>query len=202
MPAEPIRLEDPERVLLTPRLRLEPLTVDHATALFPLLGDERLYRFIPQDPPVSRDALAARYGRLATRRSPDGREAWLNWALRRRDAPALHVGLLEASVSLDRSAYVAYTVVIPHQRQGFATEGLGRLLTHLFDDYRLEVVSAEVDTRNESSIALLERLAFVRVGTTVDADHFKGAASDEYRYKLRAAEWVKSSGTGRRAEDT
>lgn len=186
MPEEPIRLEeDPERVLETPRLRLEPLTVDHAADLFPLLGDERLYRFIPQDPPVSLDALAARYGRLATRRSPDGREAWLNWALRRRDEPAELVGLLEASVSLDRSAFVAYTVFVPYQRQGYAAEGVGRLLAHLFDDYRLALVTAEVDTRNEASIALLERFGFARVGTTVDADHFKGASSDEYRYERR-----------------
>lgn len=193
----PIRLENPEGVLVTPRLRLEPLTVAHAPALVSPLGEERLYRFIPQEPPVSVDALAARYGRLSARRSPDGREAWLNWALRRRDAPTNYVGLMEASVSLDRTAYVAYSVFVPHQRRGYAAEGLGRVLTHLFGDYRVVLVAADADTRNAASIGLLERLGFARVGTTVGADVFKGASSDEHRYELRASGWSEASQTGR-----
>ena len=39
-----------------------------------------------------------------------------------------------------------------------------------------------LDTRNEESWRLLERLGFKRKRTIKDADHFKGSPSDEYEY--------------------
>jgi RimJ/RimL family protein N-acetyltransferase len=180
-----VRLVAPEAPLETPRLVLEPLTAAHAAALLAALGDERLYRFIPDDPPSALEELEARYRWLANRRSPDGSEAWLNWAMRLRGTEA-YVGTLQASVYPDRTADVAYMVFVPHQRQGYAKEGLARVLAHLFDDYDVDTVAAEIDTRNAASIALVEGLGFARVATLQAADFFKGASSDEYRYELRS----------------
>lgn len=59
-------------VLETSRLRLEPLVPAHADETFGPLGDERLYRFIPGDPPADLAALETRYALLSARRSPDG----------------------------------------------------------------------------------------------------------------------------------
>lgn len=183
MPADEIRLISPERVLETPRLLLEPLTTAHAEVLYEPLLDSRLYTFIPQDPPVSRQALEDRYRKLSSRRSPDGSEAWLNWAVRERET-GRYAGTLEASVVADGTAFIAYMIFIPYQRRGIAAEGCGRLLAHLFDDCGVSVVVAEVDTRNAGSISLVGSLGFVRVSFQKDADHFKGASSDEYRYEL------------------
>lgn len=172
--------------LETARLVLEPLTGDHAALLYDGLRDDRLYRFIPRDPPVSLGALAGRYRRLEARRSPDGDEAWLNWAMRRREGQA-YVGVLEATVLPDRSALIAYTVFWEDQRRGYAREGVARVVDALVRELRVETVAAEVDTRNVASIGLLERLGFARVGVRAGADFFKGASSDEYRYEFRAA---------------
>jgi [ribosomal protein S5]-alanine N-acetyltransferase len=65
------------RLLLTERLILEPLRVHHADALFHVLADPAIYTHEGQ-PPVSLDALRARYGRLEARVSSDGAEQWLN----------------------------------------------------------------------------------------------------------------------------
>ena len=46
-------LIEPEAVLETERLRLEPLLRCHAAILFPLLQDEHIYRYVPQDPPIA-----------------------------------------------------------------------------------------------------------------------------------------------------
>lgn len=183
MPGDEIRLISPEKVLETRRLLLEPLTEAHAEDLYEPLLDGRLYSFVPQDPPVSRQAVEDRYRKLSSRRSPDGGEAWLNWAVRERET-ARYAGTLQASVEADGTAFIAYVVFVPYQRRGFAAEGCGRLLAHLFDDYGVSVVVAEIDTRNTGSIALVESLGFVRVLFQKDADHFKGASSDEYRYEL------------------
>ncbi|QIN82431.1 GNAT family N-acetyltransferase [Rubrobacter tropicus] len=183
MPSDRIRLISPEKVLETRRLLLEPLTAAHAAILYEPLLNSRLYTFIPQDPPASERALEDRYRKLSTRRSPDGSEAWLNWAARERET-GRYAGTLEATVQEDGAAFVAYMVFVACQRRGFAAEGCGRLLAHLFDDYGVSVVVAEIDTRNAASVALVESLGFRRVALRRDADHFKGASSDEYRYEL------------------
>ncbi len=76
MPPNEIHLVAPEALLETPRLLLEPLKRAHAAMLFEHLQDERQYRFIPQDPPVSPQSLEDRHVALSSRRSPAGREAW------------------------------------------------------------------------------------------------------------------------------
>jgi ribosomal-protein-alanine N-acetyltransferase len=178
-----------ETTLETERLFLEPLLPEHATLLLENLADERLYRFIPTDAPESAEALETRYRKLSSRRSPDGAEVWLNFAMRLREEGTLpkasYVGMLEATVFPNRSAYIAYTVFVPFWRQGYAREGCARMLRHLLEDYRVLVVVAEMDTRNAASVSLAEALSFERVGTTLGADHFKGSVSDEHRYELR-----------------
>ena len=189
MPSNEIRLLAPEARLETRRLLLEPLMPAHAPRLHEQLQDERLYQFIPQDPPTSLQALEARYGALSSRRSPDGREAWLNWAVCERRSGE-YAGTLEATVHENLTATIAYTVFVPYQRRGLAAEACGRLLEHLFEDYRVSLAAAEIDTRNAASMALVESLGFERVAFHEDADHFKGSPSDEYRYELKGSAWA------------
>jgi len=189
MPPEEIHLVAPEARLETPRLLLEPILPAHASMLNESLQDEELYRFIPQNPTHSLEALTDRYDFLSARRSPDGREAWLNWAVREKRSGD-YVGTLEATVEEDPLAFIAYMVFVPYQRRGFAAEACRRLLEHLIDDYRVGVVAAEIDTRNTASIALVESLGFERVGFKKDADHFKGSTSDEYRYEIKESVWA------------
>ena len=189
MPPEEIHLVAPEARLETPRLLLEPILPAHAPMLNESLQDEELYRFIPQDPPPSLEALTDRYDFLSARRSPDGHEAWLNWAVRDKRSGD-YVGTLEATVEEDPLAFIAYMVFVPYQRRGFAAEACRRLLEHLVDDYQVRVVAAEIDTRNTASIALVESLGFERVGFQKGADHFKGSTSDEYRYEIKDSVWT------------
>ena len=178
-----------EKTLKTERLLIEPLLPEHAPLLHESLTDERLYRFIPTEPPESVGVLETRYRDLASRRSADGSEAWLNFAVRLRQgwtrAGAAYIGTLEATVYPDQSAYVAYAVFVPFWGRGYAKEGCASLLEYLIEDYGVRVVAAEMDTRNAASVALAEALGFERVGTTRGADHFKGSVSDEYHYELR-----------------
>ncbi len=188
-------LPDPEAVLLTPRLRLEPLRAAHAAELFPLLADPRLYPFVPQDPPADADALARRYRRLERRASDDGSQAWLNWALRALLLPGMPlVGTVQATVLPDRRAFIAYELGHAYQQRGFAAEACRSVLDLLFGGWGVEAVEAEVDTLNVASIRLLQRLGFEQAGFTADADAFKGRRSDEYRYRLDAAAWAQRTG--------
>ena len=166
--------------IATQRLILEPLTAGHAQKLFDSFSDPALYTFLPGEPPVSLEALHERYQRLERRRSPDGTQLWLNWAGRQHNGA--YVGLVEATVTADATAQIAYFVFTPFQRQGFAREALEAVLAHLKTDAGVREARALLDTRNEASWRLLERLGFRRGRTIKAADHFKGSASDEFEY--------------------
>ena len=170
--------------LVTERLILEPLVVSHAQTLYPLLRDERLYTYIPEEPPVSADALAARYQRLEARRSPDNQQVWLNWAARLR-AGSSYAGWFQATIIPDQAALLAYMIFPSQQGQGYAREGGRRVIEHLARDHGVRLVVAEIDTRNRASIGVVEALGFVRVAERPAADFFKGAVSDEYRYEYQ-----------------
>ena len=161
---------------------MEPLTESHAADLFALLSDPRMYAFIPQDPPENLEALASRYRFLESRRSPEGDEEWLNWAVRSKSKGNC-LGTVQVTIRPDRRAQLAYEIGVPHWRRGYATEACSRLIQALFDEGIVEVW-AELDTRNAASIGLLERLGFVRGNLRRNADHFKGSDSDEWTYAL------------------
>jgi hypothetical protein len=61
------------------------------------------------------------------------------------------------------------------------------LISHLFSAYKMDIVSALVDTRNEASWRLLEALGFKRNGTIKNADHFKGNPATSTSMKLSGA---------------
>jgi hypothetical protein len=61
------------RVLETGALTLEPQTAAHAEEMFRVLSDPAIYEY-ENDPPASLEWLRARFERLESRRSPDGRE--------------------------------------------------------------------------------------------------------------------------------
>lgn len=167
--------------ILTPRLRLEPIEPSHASGMFPGLQHEELYSFISEPPPESVEALRERYRRLSTRTSPDGREAWLNWALRR--APGgEYAGWIQATVHADRTAHVAYVLFVDAWGKGYAREAVAALIDHLRDAWNVRTLMATVDPRNRRSIALLEALAFRRGALRKDADVIHGVPADEVDY--------------------
>ncbi len=69
-----LHLVQPEAILETARLMLEPLHPSHALALYEPLQSHAIYEFLPEDPPTSSETLAARYQRLSSRRPPEGEE--------------------------------------------------------------------------------------------------------------------------------
>jgi RimJ/RimL family protein N-acetyltransferase len=183
VPLKEFMLDENENNLETERLILEPLRRRHARHLFPALSDPRIYTFIPQDPPTSLLALENRYQQLESRKSPDGDEAWLNWAIRLKQHGE-YIGTIEATIRQDQSSLLAYELSTDFRGNGYATESCARVIESLFADYDVVEIIAEVDTRNEASCKLLERLSFERVLTRPHADFFKGESSDEYTYKL------------------
>jgi len=120
----------------TERLDLEPLEPADAAELGPALNEASLHRFIGGAPLGARE-LAARYERLAARRSPDGDQLWGNWVLRVRQTGAA-VGTVQATLPADGPAVgpaeVAWVVAGAAQGHGFAKEAARSLTARLSED--------------------------------------------------------------------
>jgi RimJ/RimL family protein N-acetyltransferase len=127
------RVIDLDQGWRTERLELEPLTVEHAAELAPVLDDAALHEFTggaPLDPA----ALAARYARLAERRSPDGHQLWGNWVIRVRGT-GVAAGTVQATLPAGGPAAgpaeVAWVVGRQAQGRGYAKEAAAGLVAWL-----------------------------------------------------------------------
>ncbi len=149
----------------TKRLDVEPLVPAHAAELAPALTDASLYRFIGGEP-LSATALAERYHRLASRRSPDGDQLWGNWVLRVRQTGAA-IGTVQATLPsrgpVAGPAEVAWVVAIPGQGRGYAKEAARSLTDRLTEDGWS--VTAYIHPEHEAS----QRVA-IAAGMTVTAE--------------------------------
>ena len=151
------------QTIVTSELTLEPLSTSHTEVMFELLSDQAIYRHLDYPPPPSVEHLRDVYARLEARRSPDGSEAWLNWVIRPHGQPL--VGYVQATVTSNRSAYVAYVLGSRHWGHGYAQKAMRAMLEHLTSVYEVNQCLATVEIENQRSIRLLERLGF-RVAAT------------------------------------
>lgn len=169
-----------EPFLQTQRLALEPLTAWHGESLFAGLKEPLLYTFIAREPPLAAGEVMRRFERLESRRSPDGNELWLNWAVR--ETRGGYAGLVEATVPRDGIAAIAYWVFVSSQGRGFGREAVAAMLGHLAAIGVAEAV-AFIDTRNAASIRLVEALGFTRVATRVMREKLRGRWVDDHEYR-------------------
>jgi ribosomal-protein-alanine N-acetyltransferase len=139
-------------------LLLEPLCLAHAEPMFAVLGDAALYRYLDNPPPPSLEHLRTAYAYLESRRSPDGREAWLNWVVRRPGEPPF--GFVQATVTEERTAWVAYLLSRDQWGHGHATRAMQAVIAHLAGSFGVTLCRAVVEAQNVRSIRLLERLGF------------------------------------------
>ena len=174
--------------LFTERLRIEPLRSAHAERIFSSLQNPAIYTYLPDDPPKA-NALQKRYEFLEKGMSPDGEEMWLNWVAFLRDSMT-PVGTFQATLPSGKAGAFAYVVFPSFWRQGYAQEMARCVISHLFRTYDQPSLYAEIDTRNLSSIRLVESLGLTRIATTQGADFFKGTPSDEYTYSVAREDWL------------
>jgi len=172
------------RTLQADGLVLEPLTAAHAEAMFALLSDPALYRYIDEAPPADADSLRARYARLERRESADGRQRWLNWVVRAPGQPPL--GYVQATVLDNGSAWVAYLLGSAHQGRGHATHATAAMLAHLESEHGTSRLLANVEAENLPSIRLLQRLGF-RAATPAEAARHEPTASERIFVRERRA---------------
>jgi RimJ/RimL family protein N-acetyltransferase len=128
-------------VIRTERLELRPLVADDAEDLSELLVDPLVRGWLGEDAA----ALRSRFERWERRRSPDGTQAWLNWAARRLDDDAA-VAWVQATVK-GSMAEVSYAALPSQRRRGYTAEAVRAVVSWL----DVTSVEAHIEASNEGS---------------------------------------------------
>jgi [ribosomal protein S5]-alanine N-acetyltransferase len=165
----------------TARLQLEPLTAAHADVLFTPLQDERIYHWISAWPPGEVEHVRQAWGQRGSRLSPDGNEAWLNWAVRRASDGA-YMGKVDATVDAANVAtHFGYVFFPEFWNQGYASECARGMVEHLAQRGVLEV-HAFVTQGNVASERALARAGFIRTRIIPDNDKIRGVFYADIEY--------------------
>ena len=142
-------------------LVLEPQVAAHAAEMFDVLSDPAIYEF-ENAPPESATWLAERFAKLESRVSPDGAEQWLNWVIRLPTGSL--AGYVQATITRDRTAHIAYELASRFWRQGIGSAAVSCMLNELAVTYGVRTYVATLKERNYRSLALLRSLGFERAG--------------------------------------
>jgi RimJ/RimL family protein N-acetyltransferase len=160
--------------ILTARLVLEPLRVEHAEEMLGVLAAPELYTFIGGTPPTLPD-LRARYRQMVAG-PPAGRPVgWLNWVLRQQQDQRL-TGTVQATIwpepggsagSTFLRASVAWVVGARWQGRGIATEA-ARALIGWLQQHDVTAIMATIHPDNAASAAVASRAGLVATADMVD----------------------------------
>jgi len=155
--------------IVTERLALEPLRVDHAGEMAVALSDAHLYTYTGGGP-ASAEQLATRYARQVLGRSPDGAQGWCNWVLRQRSGEA--VGYVQATIEAHSGllvAEIAWVVAVGAQGRGLATEAVGAMVAWL-REHGVDQLVAHVHPHHVASAAVAERAGLRATDVLIDGE--------------------------------
>jgi len=161
---------------------IEKLTEAHADLLFGAYQDNRIYTYIPGQPPPSLKALRREFKEFEEGAPPDSNEVWLNWVINR-VADQQILGTLQATLTADDQLWIGYTIAPMYWGNGVASEALRLLLDELRRRFGAHPVLASVDTRNLASIRVLERNGFTLLRK--EAAAIRGEPTEDYIFTFQ-----------------
>lgn len=167
------------------RLLMRPQTVADAEALHEAWADKPLMRWWSSAP---HDDVERSRAYLADREMPS---EWRGWVMVERASGAV-IGTLAAHDTRHRVAEIGYLLIRRYWGQGFAREGVSRLIDLLFAEGHRRIV-ADTDPDNLASNHLLERLGFTCEGRLRAEWETHIGVRDSFIWGLLADEWISSS---------
>jgi len=123
---------------------------------------------------------------------PDIPGTWFQFAIELRSTGEMVGDCALHTLATDtRHAEVGFTLALPCQGNGYASEALACLLDYVFLTLGKHRVIAVTDTENHRAARVLERTGFRREAHFRQNVWFKGTWSDEYLYAMLREEWLR-----------
>lgn len=176
------------RILRTPRLTLEPVTLSNADALWRIMqaGGLREYQDVPRySLDEFRDRVAARPKKFHP--SASGRFEWLI-ALTETRAPLGWVSLRLGEYGAG-TAEMGYSLLESGRGMGYACEGVRAILDEAFFEAGMEAVEAACVVGNDASQNVLKNLGFTQVRMQRNGAVVRSRAVDIYVFRMERALW-------------
>jgi aminoglycoside 6'-N-acetyltransferase len=173
----------------TDRLVIRRFRAEDASTLAAYRSDPTVARYQSWDSPFTL-AQAQAFVDSFRAADPDTPGEWFQFALVEA-ATGRHVGDVAAGVDADdpRLVTIGVTLATSAQGNGYASEAVAWLLDYLFLERNKHRVTADCDVRNDSVVALLERLQMRREAHHLQSAWWKAEWVDEYVYAVLAHEW-------------
>ncbi len=126
-----------------------------------------------------------------SKQHPDTPGEWFQFAIEQTATGAM-IGdcALHALAEKPQEVEIGFTLAPEFQGRGYATEAVACLLNYAFGPLAKKRAVAITDVRNTASIAVLERLGFIRDSVPREPVVFKGEPCDEYLYSVRQEDWL------------
>jgi RimJ/RimL family protein N-acetyltransferase len=177
------------KVLETGRLALRPLTMDDAESLLEVYSDPEVMKYWACEPMTDLDAVGD-----FVRRDIDSDQAGnsLNWAITPAGTDhAIGKCILFRHDPDNRRCEIGYILGRAHWRKGLMSEALEAVIDHAFTGLSIHRIEADTDPANRASLALLDKLGFVREGLFRDRWYVYGEWQDSAMLGLLKTDWEK-----------
>ena len=157
--------------------------------LYAFHSDPETVRFIPWPARTVEQTEAAllKY-RAIPDFSKDGDSALLGWELKESRKIIGQCSFTFESIS-DQSGMIGYVMNPKFSGKGFAAEAVGALIRHVFATFKVELIRATIDPRNDKSIALVNRLGFTHEQTHIKHELIKDEWVDTAIYAISRSEF-------------
>ena len=173
-------------VEISERLRLRPLGGADTDAVYALLSDERVVRYM-LFPLFDRKRARAFVAKVRSR-PPDGKRGQVVLAIEERVGSGV-IGLCGLVLEPEVEEAEAWYLLQPDRwGRGLATEALGGLVDHGFNTLGVRRIRARCLPENPASSRVLEKLGFTREGHLRQNLRIQGEWRDSYLYARLATD--------------
>jgi RimJ/RimL family protein N-acetyltransferase len=177
-------------VLECERVRLRPYRAADADALFRVFGDPEVAGYWSFPPWTERAQAAAFLVPLVA--PPAEAPTVIPWAIAERASDELvGTATIFAWHREQQRAEIGYSLGRARWGHGLAREAVTRALAFGFDELGLRRFEADIDPRNAASLALAERLGFIREGYLRERWLVNGEVCDSVVFGLLASELLR-----------
>jgi RimJ/RimL family protein N-acetyltransferase len=171
-----------------PRVRLRWLDENDAAGLFEIFSNREVTRYwgwpALEDIAAATELVRSIHGMFEQR-------SLFQWGVVRRDLDqVIGTSTLAHVDPRNGRAELGFALHRGHWGQGFAGEAVTALIQFAFGPLGLRRLEADVDPRNDRSLALLQRLGFVREGYLRERWNVNGEIQDAVFCGLLAREWA------------
>ncbi|MFF4448204.1 GNAT family N-acetyltransferase [Streptomyces sp. NPDC001502] len=176
----PVRLSAGKVVLR----EFAPSDVDDVLAI---IGDDRVTASLSFDSRSRDEAVAMVDGAVSRAKQEPRTEYYL--AVAPQGDESRVVGFARIAFAGVQAGKLGYAIAAEHWGRGYATAVSRALVSFGFAQLGLHRISAAIGPENTASVALVEKLGFVREGVLRDHVHTNGAWRDSILYSVLVDEW-------------